>query len=310
MFSAWKRLTVFYTLTFLLLTAVPVVHSLTTTGEMDFDAAGARASAETGLPWTSNLLVVIRLCMAEPTLALIVFGSAVPSLAALLVCAARRSRVRALLCRFQLRVPWRDVLREYGLLSLLVVVGLVCAHALRAVLPGPEYARPPGILGPGLVGALLTAAFLDQGAVLEELGWRGYALPELQAGLLSPLAAAMLVGVGWGLWHVPRDVTYGLIERLGMLQYLLLFLPCFLAGTISISIIAAYFVNRCRGSVIPAIMVHGLSNDAIGLSGVASMELRLTPYHQATQALPFAFIALVIVFVSGPRLGLSRQVAA
>jgi hypothetical protein len=310
MSTAWKRLAVFYTLTFLLLSAVPVVHSLTTSGEMDFDAAGARASAETGLPWTSNLLVVIRLCMAEPVLWLIVFGSAVPSLAALLVCAARRSRLRALLGRFRLGVPWRGFLREYGLLSFLVVAGLVCAYALRSVLPGPEYARPPGMVGLGLVGALLTAAFLDQGAVLEELGWRGYALPELQAGLLSPLGAAVLVGVAWGLWHVPRDVTYGLIERLGMIQYLLLFLPSFLAGTITISIIAAYFVNRCGGSVIPAIMVHGLTNDAVGLSGMASMELMLSPYHQATQALPFAFIAFGIVFISGSQLGLARKVAA
>ena len=124
------------------------------------------------------------------------------------------------------------------------------------------------------------------------------------------MAAAVLVGAAWGLWHVPRDVAYGVIERLGMLQYLLLFLPSFLAGTITISIIAAYFVNRCGGSIIPAIMVHGLTNDAVGLSGVASMEIALSPYHQATKALPFAFIAFGIVFISGRRLGLARKVAA
>jgi hypothetical protein len=36
----------------------------------------------------------------------------------------------------------------------------------------------------------------------------------------------------------------------------------------------------------------------------------LSPYHQATQALPFAFIAFGIVLVSGSRLGLARTVAA
>ena len=90
-----------------------------------------------------------------------------------------------------------------------------------------------------------------------------------------------------------------------MLQYLLLFLPTFLAGTISTSIIAAYFVNRCGGSIIPAIMVHGLSNDAVGLSGMAAMESVLSPYHQATKALPFVLIAAGILVFAG-RLGLCR----
>jgi len=309
MSPGWKRLAVFYALTFLLLIAIPVIHSMTATGAMDFDGAGARASAETGLAWTSNLLVVIRLCMAEPVLWLIVFGSAVPSLSALLVCAGRGIQVRELFGRLRLRLPWRDALREYGLLFLLMVLGLFCVYALRSILPGPEYTQPAGIVGPGLVGALLAAAFLDQGAVLEELGWRGYALPELQAGLLSPLGAAVLIGVAWGLWHVPRDVTWGVVERLGMLQYLLLFLPSFLAGTITTSIIIAYFVNRCGGSLLPAIMIHGLGNDAVGLSGLASIEIVLSPYHQATKAMPFAIIALGIVVVSGRQLGLVRRVA-
>ncbi len=274
---------------------------------MDFGAAGARASEETGLPWTSNLLVVIRLCLAEPVLWLIVFGSAVPSLAALLVCARRSSRLRALVSRFGLRVPWRDALRSYALLVLLMVAGQLAVHAVRWVFPGPAYARPAGLLGPGLAGALLMAAFLDQGAVLEELGWRGYALPELQDGLLSPLGAAVLVGVGWGLWHVPRDLTSGVVERLGAVPYLLLFLPGFLAGTVTTSIIAAYFVNRCGGSIIPAIMVHGLGNDAIGLSGMATLQVALTPYHQATKALPLVVIAAGIGLLAGPRLGLAPE---
>jgi len=309
MSTAWKRVAIFYALTFLLLVAIPAIHGVAASGPMDFGAAGARASAKTGVAWTSNLLVVIRLSMAEPVLWLIVFGSAVPSLAALLVCAGRRSQVRELLDRFRLRMPWRGALKEYGLLILLMVVGLAAVYALRSALPGPEYGRATGILGPGLVGALLTAAFLDQGGVLEELGWRGYALPELQSGLASPVAAALLVGVGWGLWHVPRDVTGGVVERLGMFQYLLLFLPSFLAGTISVSIVAAYFVNRCGGSIIPAIMVHGLSNDAVGLSGLAPMDLVLSPYHQATKALPFVLIAACTIVVAGRQLGLGPRVA-
>lgn len=303
----WKRLASFYALTFLLLAVIPIIHGLSSDGPLDFSAAGARASAETGLSWTSNLLVAIRLSLAEPELWLYVFGSAVPGLAALIVCARRPAQVAELFARFGLRIPWRDALRHLATLCLLMVLGLAAVYALRLLLPGPEYSQPGDLFGPALISALLMSALLDQGAVLEELGWRGFALPELQAGLLSPLAAALLVGVGWGLWHVPRDVTTGVIERLGALQYALLFLPSFLAGTITTSIIAAYFVNRCGGSVIPAIMVHGLSNDAVGLSGTAAMELALTPYHQATKALPFVLIAAAIVAYAGRSLGLVQE---
>jgi membrane protease YdiL (CAAX protease family) len=309
----WKRIGWFFALTLLLLLLVPLIHTISGGGALDFDAAAARASAEAGLAWTSNLWVVVYLCLAEPTLWLLVLGSAVPSLAALIVCSwSGRSQIRRLLSRFRpvgSGIPWRRALRSYGLLAAVLPACLLAVYALRSLLPGPDYSQPAGIFGPALAAALLTAAFLDQGAVLEELGWRGYALPELQAGLLSPLGAAVLVGVAWGLWHVPRDVVAGVIDRLGLVQYLLLFLPAFVSGTVTMSIIAAYFVNRSGGSVIPAIMVHGLGNDAVGLSGVGAMDVALSPYHQATKVLPFAVLAVCIVAVSGRRLGIAPRVA-
>jgi membrane protease YdiL (CAAX protease family) len=310
----WRRVGWYFALTLLLLLLIPLIHTISGGGALDFDAAAARASAETGLAWTSNLWVVVRLCLAEPTLWLLVLGSAVPSLAALIVCCwSGPAQIRRLLTRFRPvgnGTPWRDALPSYGVLTAVLPPCLLAVYALRSLLPGPEYSQPAGIFGPALAASLLTAAFLDQGAVLEELGWRGYALPELQAGLLSPLGAAVLVGVGWGLWHVPRDVVAGVIDRLGLLQYLLLFLPAFVSGTVTMSIIAAYFVNRSGGSVIPAIMVHGLGNDAVGLSGVAAMDVALTPYHQATKVLPFAVLAACIVALSGRRLGLARVMSS
>jgi hypothetical protein len=282
---------------------------------MDFGSLAARASETTGVPWTSNLWDVVRLCFAEPGLWLLLVGSAVPSLAALVVLAAARDsgQWRAFARRFRPLArsdePLRRALGSYALLVVSVVLCLLAAFALREWLSPGEYAQTPVRVSWSLLSALVLAALLDQGAVLEEAGWRGYATPLLQNGLLDPLRAALLVGVLWGLWHVPRDVVTGLVERFGLLQYALLYLPSFTLGTVSVSIVAAYFMNRLGGSLIPAIMVHGLTNDAVGFAGMATIERALTPDHQLTKALPFLALSIGIVLLAGRELGRPRPAA-
>lgn len=50
-----------------------------------------------------------------------------------------------------------------------------------------------------------TSLFFDGGGLLEETGWRGFLLPELQKKY-TPLKAAIGVGILWSLWHIPVKI--------------------------------------------------------------------------------------------------------
>jgi len=310
MTSPWKPFGLFCFLSLLLLALVPVLSAVLGVS-MDFGAIASRASAETGIKWTSNLWNVLRLAWVEPGLWLLILGSSVPTLAAIVTLALVRDRAawRDWLSRFSPIGPdpldrdtW-GVVQDVALMVIGLLVAQLVVFELRNWIEPGMYVRDPALFGVGLVSSILFAVLLDQGAVLEEGGWRGYATPLLQNRNVSPLKVAILIGTVWGLWHVPRDVVTGVIERLGMFEYLALFLPSFVFGTITMSVIASYFMNRLGGSVWPAIIVHGLGNDAMGFSGLVTIEQALTPYHQITKAIPFALVALLIVAASGRRLG-------
>jgi CAAX protease family protein len=306
--SSTSRFGLFCLLSILLLALVPIADLAAGGGLMDFAGQANRASEATGVPWTSNLINLLRLAMVEPGLWLLVLGSAVPTMAGLIVLAmtpaADRRRFLARLNPFgETAGSPLSALLHYLLIFAVMAGGLICVALLRDVInPG---AYPDGQHSPGLsiLPVMLSAAFLDQGAVLEEGGWRGVGQPLLLQSGVSPLLAAIAIGLVWGLWHVPRDIFADLPGSLGAITYLTQYLPAFLLGTVTTSIIAMYFMNRIGGALLPAIMVHGLANDAMGFSGHATIEIALTPGHQITKALPFLAIAVVLIAISGRQLG-------
>ena len=146
------------------------------------------------------------------------------------------------------------------------------------------------------LGLFLMAAMFDTGGLLEELGWRGYAFPLLQKAMATPLHAAILIGVLWALWHFPRDVPYLLAGQAwstflaGQVIYMI--------GPVASSIIIAWFFNRTGGSVIPAILLHGLSNFMGDTTESQELFLRFST-HEAIRVA----VALLIISLAGPQLG-------
>lgn len=86
----------------------------------------------------------------------------------------------------------------------------------------------------------------------EELGWRGYLLPKLMA--LGKVRAYLLVGIIWGLWHLPLILigfTYPGQPLLGALA--------FIALTTTFGIYLNELTLRYRSSILAG-WVHGVFN--------------------------------------------------
>ena len=64
---------------------------------------------------------------------------------------------------------------------------------------------------PGYLQTLLLTAVIFGGQ--EEPGWRGFALPGLQSRR-SPLVATLILGLAWGIWHVPLYGPAGFVVPL------------------------------------------------------------------------------------------------
>jgi len=126
-------------------------------------------------------------------LVLLLISGAGPAIAAMTVSAAEAGLdgVRALLSQV---LRWRAGLGWYVVALLLPTLLTLVATAVWAVATG---ARPDRWLPVPTAFQLLGLPILPWG---EEIGWRGFAQPRLQAGL-HWVPASAVVGVMWGLWH-------------------------------------------------------------------------------------------------------------
>jgi len=112
--------------------------------------------------------------------------------------------------------------------------------------------------GLALLG-LVVVKFLYQlfffNATGEEVGWRGFALPRLQARV-SPLVACLVLNVFWPLWHfflwMAEGRSVSSPEFWG--QTYLELLPA--------TIIIVWFYNRSKGSILVAGIAHAAANTA------------------------------------------------
>ncbi len=290
------------------------------------DAAVGRGLDATGLPFSTDLVTAVRLCIVYPAatlgVVLAVAQVAAPDLAVLAV--ARRVRsgpgsLAAVLARLRWRGPAvdrRTAARAWGGALLVLLAASLATAGLNRLVLGPQEHRWPALrtdLVPGadllpgtaglvvaVVAALAVTLALDAGALLEENGWRGFALPLLLLRF-GPGTASVVLGLLWAAWHYPVKydafLTYG---AGGGLAYL----AAFTLKIVLLTAVITHFWLRVGGSTLLAIALHGLSNDALRLQGeLLGDSTRLAVLSELTISAPLAAVVGVLLWRGRGRLG-------
>ncbi len=172
--------------------------------------------------------------------------SLMPAVAALVITAliAGKHGISALLRQLS---PARTSLWLY----LAVIIGPIILGAIALGINLLLGQPAPMWINPGLrLLTFLPGLFF---AITEELGWRGFVLPRLQARA-SALTSSLIVGLLWALWHFPETLQafplhLSLIETLSLQgDSLLQFL--------ALSILMAWTFNSSKGRIALACILH------------------------------------------------------
>lgn len=129
------------------------------------------------------------------------------------------------------------------------LLGTLLSRTLGMDAPFARY--PVDINLPGMV-ILFFLYGLIYGGITEEPGWRGFALPRLQAKF-SPLVSGLILGVIWAVWHAPA--RFGGIEAKSLSDTLVEWVLIVL-----VSVIFTWFFNRTKGSILVTALVHPAMN--------------------------------------------------
>jgi len=245
------------------------------------------------LSWTFEIpLVVLRDGIAGTQgFVLNILAANVPSVLAIMltVIVFGRGSLRRLLGRLLI---WRvNPLWYLVVLGPFVLAGGMIA--LNTLMGGPAMS-----LGMPLLGAavLLALSIFPGSALGEEIGWRGYALPRLQTGR-SALSASLILGVIWGLWHLPLYFTGQAGRPLGLF-------PLFVVLTIAMSVIITWVYNSTGGSLLLVVLLHATFNLPLTIL-IAPLGSQVTLAFSLYVGL-LVVSAIVVVVWAGPK-HLSRK---
>ena len=88
----------------------------------------------------------------------------------------------------------------------------------------------------------------------EEIGWRGVALPGLQ-GQTSAVKSSVILGLLWGIWHIPFWLLLGSFDQFGIG-----YLGLNLLFVVPLTFYITWFFNHSQQSLLLPVMLHMMFN--------------------------------------------------
>jgi membrane protease YdiL (CAAX protease family) len=178
-----------------------------------------------------------------------IFSTLGPLVAAFAVAGLTEGRegVRRLWRRFwDVRLPGVWLLVSFLLPFLLIALPRFIVVPLGYPLQLAWASQPAVLLG------WLLNNFTRSGGISEEFGWRGYALPRLQARW-NALVSSIALGVIWAVWHLPLWFLAGSSQQGS--SFLL-----FLLNLVLTSVLYTWLFNNAKGSILVAVVFHAMGN--------------------------------------------------
>jgi len=203
-----------------------------------------------------------------------------------------RKEVIALLKRYlQWRVNWKWYLAAFLLEPLLIALGVYGNALITGVAPDFSKIMAYKLFGAGATLWLFVVPFflIDIITNGEEIGWRGYILPRLQAKY-SALTSTLILGVVWGFWHLLKFLPHW-----NTLLFIL-----FMLHIMAFAVTQTWLYNSTKGSLLLVAIMHASSNTAgifFPMANTASSE-NIGTY--IGYALFEALAAAVIIIAAGP----------
>lgn len=123
----------------------------------------------------------------------------------------------------------------------------------------------------------------------EEMGWRGYILPRLQAKY-NALAASLIVGVIWSVWHLPKFYGTGISGGRSFIWFTVF---CMAAA-----VLYTWLYNNSRGSLLLVTLFHASGNTA-GMFLPVSFAVTGGIVKNIMVVL-YIIVAIVVIVAAGP----------
>lgn len=130
-------------------------------------------------------------------------------------------------------------------------------------------------------------------ALGEEIGWRGFLVPEL-IKMTSFTQTALISGIIWAIWHMPAIFLADYRNRNIPVVYSV---ACFTVMIIAISFPFAWLTLK-SGSLWPAVLLHACHNQFIqGIFDKLTGKTKLTPYITGEFGGGLALTGLIAAYV-------------